>query len=469
MGIETEFRRLADEAALLEDEELERYLRGLPAPVRRLVEEAWCLQAHDGQEEPQGDWRVWLMMAGRGFGKTRAGAEWVWARVRARERRPSTSLGTNGLGDGGGGLRIALVGANMDDVEKVMVKGESGLAAVAGAGEGVRWVASRRMAVFEPSGAQAFAYSGEKPDKLRGPQHHFAWCDELAKWSRGQAAWDNLMLGMRLGERPRTLVTTTPRPIALLKAIRKLERCTVTRGRTRDNSHLPEDFTAAVEGMYAGTRLGRQELEGELIEDVEGALWTREMIEASRTPLDPSTSLRTGFARDERVFRRIVIGVDPPAGVDGDACGIVVVGLGADGAGYVLEDASVGGLSPDGWAAAVARAAAKWRASRVVAEANQGGKMVEAVLRAAEPELPLKLVHASDGKAARAEPVAVLFERGRVKFAGCFPALEDELAGLTMAGGYEGPGRSPDRADAMVWALSELMLGKDRTPRVLTF
>jgi phage terminase large subunit-like protein len=456
---EAELRRLVDEAALLDDEAFERFLRGLPAPVRRVVEEAWCLYARDGQREPASDWRVWLMMAGRAFGKTRAGAEWVWARVRSHHDAASTGVRVEGP------LRIALVGANMDDVEKVMVKGESGLQAVAGTGEEARWVASRQMAVFSLGGgvqAEGYAYSGEKPDKLRGPQHHFAWCDELAKWTHGQATWDNLMLGLRLGERPRTLVTTTPRSGGasgpLLKHIQQLERCALTRGRTSDNPVLTEDFLAAVHSMYAGTRLGRQELEGELIEDVEGALWSREMIESSRS----------GTSTGE--MGRIVIGVDPPAGVGGDACGIVVCGRGEDGVAYVLEDASVEGLSPDGWAAAVARAARRWGASRVVAEANQGGRMVESVLRAVEPELPLKLVHASEGKCARAEPVAALFERGRAKFAGCFPRLEDELAGLTIAGGYEGPGRSPDRADACVWAMSELMLGKAaRVPRVLTF
>ena len=364
-------------------------------------------------------------------------------------------------------LRIALVGANMDDVEKVMVKGESGLAACAGTEEAVRWVASRKMASFRIGGkrvAEGYAYSGERPDKLRGPQHHFAWCDEIAKWAHGEAAWDNLMLGLRLGDRPRTMVTTTPRSGGgagtLLKRISGLERCEETRGATGDNLHLPEDYLAAVNGMYAGTRLGRQELEGELIEDVEGALWSRGLIEGSRQ----SGTLPREF------FRRVVIGVDPPAGVDGDACGIVVAGLGRDDIGYVLEDSSVGGVSPDGWAAAVARAARRWQADRVVAEANQGGRMVESVLRAVEPELPLKLVHASEGKAARAEPVAALFERGRAKFAGAFPALEDELAGLTVKGGYEGPGRSPDRADACVWALTELMLGKPRAePRVRFF
>jgi phage terminase large subunit-like protein len=449
---EDDFEDLLDYLAEIEDpEELARLIDRLPTPVRRRVLDAWAWQAHHGQREPGGDWRVWLLRAGRGFGKTRAGAQWVWARAR---RDPAA--------------RIALVGANLDDVVKVMVEGESGLRAAARTSEALRWVASRWTVEFG-NGAQAFAYSAERPEKLRGPQHHFAWCDELAKWAYPNATWDNLMLGLRLGDPstgsgPRAVVTTTPRPIALLKRIEAMDRCATTRGRTAENVHLAGDFVAAVTAMYAGTRLGRQELEGELIEDVEGALFTRGLIEASRAPLD--------YARDERgSFQRIVIGVDPPAGPStslrtGNACGIVVTGL-RDKVGYVLADESVAGLSPEGWAAAVARAAARWRADRVVAEANQGGRMVESVLRAVEPHLPLRLVHASEGKVKRAEPVAALFERGFAKFAGAFPALEDELAGLTLGGGYEGPGRSPDRADAMVWALTELMAGAGRAePRI---
>ena len=236
----------------------------------------------------------------------------------------------------------------------------------------------------------------------------------------------------------------------------------VTRGRTRDNFELAPGFVDYVTGLYGGTRLGRQELDGELVEDVEGSLWPRGLIEGCRTgpPPAPPASGRGDYVR-------IVVGVDPPASAGGDACGIVVCGKGADGTGFVLEDASVSGLRPEGWAAAVARAAELWGADRVVAEANQGGAMVESVLRAAGAGLPVKLVHASRGKAARAEPVACCFERGTAKFAGAFPDLEDELSGLTIGGGYEGPGRSPDRADAMVWALTELMLEKERPqPRV---
>jgi phage terminase large subunit-like protein len=261
------------------------------------------------------------------------------------------------------------------------------------------------------------------------------------------AAWDNLVMGLRLGERPRVLVTTTPRPTRLMQRVMALPDLMQTQGRTRDNPHLPKSFVEAVTAEYAGTRLGRQELDGELIDDVEGALWTRAAIEACRVKRRPK-------------LVRIVIGVDPPAGTTGDACGIVAVGLGNDGCGYVLEDASVAGATPEGWARVVAGCFARVKADRVVAEKNQGGAMVESVLRAAEARLPLTLVHAAKGKVARAEPVAALYERGRVRHVGAFPALEDELCGLVAGGGYEGPGRSPDRADALVWALTELMLGR---------
>jgi phage terminase large subunit-like protein len=433
MGSEAELQRLLRAASRLEGEALERFLKGLPAPVRRMVGELWSWQAHGGQREPRGEWRVWVIRAGRGFGKTRAGAEWVWARVRETP-----------------GAQVALVGANIDDVRKVMVEGESGLARAARTGEWARWVASRQRVEFS-CGAVGFAYSGERPEKLRGPQHHFAWCDELAKWARAEDAWDNLRLGMRLGERPRIVVTTTPKTMALLKRIEAEERCVVTRGRTWENAHVPEDFLEAVTGLYAGTRLGRQELDGELIEDADGALWTRETLEGAR---ESGT-----FARGE--MKRIVVGVDPPASAGGDACGIVVCGKGADGMLWVLADHSVRGLRPEGWARAVVAAAEAWGADRVVAEKNQGGDMVESVLRSVESALPVKMVAAVLGKAARAEPVAALFEAGKARLAGAFPQLEDELAGMTIAGGYCGPGRSPDRADALVWAMSELAFGRE--------
>ncbi len=399
----------------------------LPELALRTIAEEWWWAAHGGQIAPEGLWEVWLILAGRGFGKTRAGAEWVWAMARAFP-----------------GARIALVGGSLDEVRGVMVEGESGIIACARHGEGLRWRPARGELVF-PSGARAFAYSGAHPAKLRGPQHHFAWADELAKWARAKGSWDNLRLGMRLGEAPRIVVTTTPAPGATLRRIEAAKATAVTRGRTWQNPHLPSRFVAAMIAEHGGTRLGRQELEGLLFDDAAGALWTRELVERCRVP--PWDPVETG------ALRRIVVGVDPPAS-DG-VCGIVACGQGADGIAYVLGDYSLSG-SPQGWARRVAWAAQAWRADRVIAEANNGGEMVRQTLLGAEANLPVTLVNASRGKSARAEPIMVRFENGKAKFAGCFPALEDELCGLIAGGGYEGPGASPDRADAMVWAMTEL-------------
>jgi phage terminase large subunit-like protein len=399
----------------------------------------WPTWVHEGQEPPEGaDWRVWVMLAGRGFGKTRAGAEWVSGLARAM---PDACF--------------ALVAATADEARRVMVEGRSGLIAVARPKERseMQWEPSRRRLRFA-SGAEAFLYSGANADGLRGPEHHFAWCDELAKWEQAQAAWDNLMLGLRLGEAPRALVTTTPRPIAALRAIIGEEGAVRTGGATAGNPHVADRFVTAMERQHGGTRFGRQELEGELLEDVEGALWPRELIERSRS---------VPLARE--MGRMVVIGVDPPASAGG-TCGIVACGLDREGIAYVLADHSIGGVSPEAWARKVASAAEVHGAAKVVAEANNGGAMVEAVLKGAGLRLAVKLVHAAEGKAARAAPVAALFESGKARFAGRFAALEEELAGLSWGGGYQGPGRSPDRADAMVWAMTELMLTGGGEPRV---
>ena len=406
----------------------------LSASQRRELDRRWAAWAHDGQMPPDGDWRIWLIRAGRGFGKTRAGAEWVSAVARANPE-----------------ARIALVGATIADAQRVMIDGASGLRAVAWQEEKVVWRMGRGEFVF-PSGARAFLYSAAAPEALRGPEHHAAWCDELAKWRAGDAAWDNLMMGLRLGD-ARVLVTTTPRPVPLMRRLLAMPGLVETVGRTTDNPHLPLSFVAAMAQHYGDTRLGRQELGGEMIEDVAGALWTRALIEACRAVASPAPV-------------RVVVGVDPPAGIGGDACGIVAVALARDDTAYVLEDASVVGASPEGWARAVAACAARHDADRVVVEVNQGGAMVESVLRVAAAALPISKVHACHGKVARAEPVAALYETGRVRHVGAFPALEDELCGLVVGGGYEGPGRSPDRADALVWALTALMLDRGARPRV---
>lgn len=422
-------RDLLLELALLPPDERDRAIAKLSVPMKVEMAGRWHALAHTGQYWPEADWGVWLVRAGRGFGKTRAGAEWV-----------------NGVARRVPEARIALVGATADEARRVMVEGPSGVLATARLDARPAWAASKGE-VRWPGGAIATVYSADSPEGLRGPEHHAAWCDELAKWRRGEAAWDNLMMTMRLGKQPQVMVTTTPRSTALMRRVMALPGLAQTTGRTGDNVHLPAAFVETMTESYGGTALGRQELDGEMIETVAGALWTRAMIEACRVPAAP-------------VLVRVVVGVDPPAGVGGDACGIVAAGLDAAGGGHVIEDASVTGATPEGWARAVAGCAARHGADRVVAEANQGGEMVRSVLQAADTGLPVRLVHASRGKVARAEPVAALYEAGRVRHAGVFPMLEDELCGLVVGGGYEGRGRSPDRADALVWALSELMLGR---------
>ncbi len=420
-------------------------LAGLDATLRRKaiakigaekLRTHWAAWAHQGQIAPLGDWRIWLLLAGRGYGKTRAGAEWVRA-----------------LGEGAPATRIALVGASLNEARAIMVEGDSGLLAIAPHYKRPKWEPSRNRLTW-PNGNIATLFSAESPDGLRGPQHHYAWCDELAKWSYVQETWDNLQMGLRLGAQPRVLITTTPRPIGLLRALVANEEVAISRGTMRDNPFLSPAFIAAMDDAYAGTRLGRQELEGALITDLAGALWSRDRLEIARIKSAP-------------VLTRLVVAVDPPVsiGSNADACGIIAAGLGADGHGYVIEDASLQGATPDGWARAVAACVARHGADRVVAESNQGGAMVAAVLRGAGLALSVKLVHATRGKVARAEPVAALYEAGRVSHIGAFPALEDELCGLMVGGGYEGPGRSPDRADALVYALTELMLGTRPTVR----
>jgi Uncharacterized conserved protein len=429
---------------LLPREERLSALSELGEHEREELQTHWMLWARPQQLAPDNDWRLWLVMAGRGFGKTRAGAEWVRA-----------------VAESDANARIALVAANLAEARAVMVEGESGLLAICPV---------RRRPAFEPSlrrltwpnGAQAMLYSAAEPESLRGPQHSHAWCDEIAKWDnaseRATRAWDNLLFGLRLGEAPRVAATTTPRAVPLLRRLlaEPEDTLAVTRGSTEDNrDNLPERFVRHIRRTYGQSLLGRQELGGELLEDIEGALWTRAMIEQCRAAETPELA-------------RIVVAVDPPASAAGDACGIIIAGRAGDGSAHVLADASVRKASPERWAKAVARASAAWHADRVVAEANQGGAMVASVLQAAGLPMKVRLVHASRGKAARAEPVAALYEAGRVRHVGTFPALEDEMCGLIAGGAYQGPGRSPDRADALVWALTELMLGETARPRIRT-
>ncbi len=423
-------------AAMLPSER-DALLRALGEEGCAWLERDWRCRARPEQLPPDGDWRLWLVMAGRGFGKTRMGAEWV----RAIAERDGSAV-------------IALVGASLHDARAVMVEGESGLLALAQSGRRPVWQPSLRQLKW-PGGARAIIYGAVEPETLRGPQHSHAWADEIGRWPNGIATWDNLMMGLRLGAKPRVMVTTTPRAVPLVKRLVAQEGAVITRGRTIDNAGaLPPDFLDAMTGDYGGTRIGRQELDGELLLDHDGALWTRTMIEAARTNKAPYPLVR------------VVIGVDPSASSRGDACGIVAVGLDREANAFVLEDATAERARPEQWARTVEGVAARWAADRIIAEANNGGEMVRSVLKAAGGHLPVRLVHASRGKTARAEPVAALYERGRVRHAGAFPALEDQLCGLLQAGGYEGPGRSPDRADALVWAVTELLLSGRATARL---
>jgi phage terminase large subunit-like protein len=376
--------------------------------------------ARADQLPPAGDWTTWLFLGGRGAGKTRAGAEWVRGLVYGLPPFSDVEV-----------KRIALVGESFGDVRDVMVEGVSGLLGLTYVDERPSWSAVRRRVEFG-NGAVAQAFSSEDPESLRGPQFEAAWCDELAKWKHAEATWDMLQFGLRLGTRPRQMVTTTPRPIPLLRRLLAEPGTRVTRAATADNhQHLSSAFFSAVVARYEGTRLGRQELDGELIDDRDDALWRRDMLEACRIPDAPE-------------LRRVVVAVDPPAAATrrSDACGIVAAGIDREGIGYVLADASVQGLSPAGWARRAVDLYHRLEADRIIAEVNQGGDMVEAVIRQADDSVPVDKVRANRGKLLRAEPVAALYEKGRVRHVGAFPALEDEMCDFGLGGLSSGARRT---------------------------
>lgn len=376
------------------------------------------------------NWRTWVLLGGRGAGKTFAGAWWINHLAEIADRR------------------FALVGPTLHDVREVMVEGPSGLKALPERARRPRWETGRRRLVW-PNGSEAHAFSAEDPDSLRGPQFHHAWADEFCAWRRPDAVLSNLRLGLRLGDDPRLVVTTTPRPIPALRRLLAESGVVIDRAGTRANAdHLSPGFLAHLKTLYAGTRLEAQELEG-LVVEAEGALFRAEDLARARGHR-PAT------------LDRIVVAVDPPASAGGDACGIVVVGRRDDRA-YVLADRSKAGESPRGWATIVAQTAREFGAHEIVAEKNQGGEMVRTVLAHGGCETAIRLVHASRGKAARAEPVAALYEQGRVVHCGAFPALEEELMAL---GAVEAGGRSPDRADALVWAVTHLLPAPRAGPRV---
>lgn len=418
-------------------------LAKLSTEVRAELRWHWPFWARPNQRAPEGEWLTWLILAGRGFGKTRSGAEWV--RSLACGPTPLTA-GTH--------ARFAIIAETAADARDVLVEGDSGLLAVHPPDFRPLYEPSKRRLTW-PNGAVATLYNATEPDQLRGPQHDAAWCDELAKWQYARESWDQLQFGLRLGDNPRQTITTTPRPIPLLREVMADPRTVVTRGSTIDNAaNLAVSFMEQITTRYAGTRLGRQELEAEILDDVPGALWTRAVLDANRVPADKLPEMA-----------RVVVAIDP-SGTDGDdegdEIGIVVAGRGVDGRGYVMEDVTCK-LSPDGWARMAITAYHRNSADRIVAERNFGGAMVQAVVRSADRSVPFKEVVASRGKAARAEPVSALFEQGRVSIVAGLTALEDELVLMTPSG-FMGEG-SPNRTDAMVWALTEVMLAHQAPER----
>lgn len=406
------------------------------AEAERLLYD-WRFWARPNQLAPSSDWRVWLILAGRGFGKTRTGAEWVKGKV-----------------ESGGVGRVALVAETAADARDVMVEGESGILATSPKLFRPKYESSKRRLTW-PNGATATTYSAEDPEQLRGPQHGAAWCDELAKWRYARETWDNLMLGLRLGEKPQSVVTTTPRPIPLLREMLTDATVAVTRGSTFENLlNLAPSFRHDVVSRYEGTRLGRQELYAEVLDDVPGALWTRDVLERFRVRSAPPLT-------------RVAVAIDPAvtSGEHADETGMIVGGVDKFQQGYVLADLSCR-ASPDQWARRALLAFDQYEADLILAEVNNGGELVESVLRAAalamkRPMPPFKAVHASRGKRTRAEPISLFYEQGRCHHVGLLPLLEDQMC-VFVPDETDG---SPDRVDALVWLFTELMLGAGQGSR----
>jgi phage terminase large subunit-like protein len=389
----------------------------------------WAFWARPDQAPPDGDWIIWLILAGRGAGKTRAGAEAVrhW-------------INTYPI--------VNLIGATLADARDIMVRGESGILACCRRDERPQFHATD-LRLEWPNGAVSMLFSAEEPDRLRGKQHMKLWCDELAAW-RQPDAFDQAMLGLRLGHKPQAVITTTPRPTKIIKALSGGEDTIVTRGSTFDNkAHLARAFLERITARYKGRAIGRQELFAEIVEETPGALWSRALLERQRVAPEAAP----------KEFAEIVVAVDPPArsGSKSDECGIIVAAKAQNGLFYVLADLTSQGETPGAWGARVGAAFRGFEANRVVAEINQGGDMVTEVLRQSEPNLPVRAVHATRGKFLRAEPIAAAYERRLVFHAGTFMKLEDQLCALTPDFDRRAAGFSPDRADALVWALADLL------------
>lgn len=413
------------------DDQREEVLSKLGDEAAYAIRWDWEYFARENQILPEGDWSYWLIMAGRGFGKTRTGAETVrqWAK-------------TNKY--------VNLIGATSDDAKDIMIEGESGILSCCPKEERPYYKKHERKLEW-PSGCVSLVFTADEPERMRGKQHEKLWGDELAAW-RYPEAWDQAKFGLRLGSRPQALLTTTPRPTKVMRELVNDPNCVVTRGSTYDNrDNLATNFFDEIIKKYEGTRLGRQELEAELLEDTPGALWTQKNVDQYRVPVG-----------DQPAMRRIVVAVDPSVTntENSDETGIVAAGLGIDGKGYILGDDS-GRYSPDEWAKRAVAMYHRLDADRIVAEKNQGGDMVERVLRSADWNVPITLVSASRGKVTRAEPIAALYEQGRVGHVGRYDVLEDQMVAFTSDFDRRVQGYSPDRVDALVWALTELF------PRIL--
>lgn len=425
----------AQSLASLPKAELVAKLGSMTTAQKASLRYHWAFWARANQIAPEGDWLTWMILAGRGFGKTRSGAEWI--RAGACGKTPLTP---------GKFHRFAIIAETSADARDVLVEGESGILAVHPKDFRPLYEPSKRRLTW-PNGAVGTLYNATEPDQLRGPQHSAAWCDELAKWQYARETWDQLQFGLRLGEHPQVCITTTPRPIPVIKEIMADAKTVTTRGSTIDNkANLAESFMAQIVAKYEGTRLGRQELHAEILDDVPGALWTRAMLDVA-------------VCTDHPELSRVVVAIDP-SGTNGndeghDSVGIVIAGRGIDGRCYVLADESCN-LSPDGWARRAITAYHRHDADRIVAEINYGGAMVEAIIRNADRSVAYKTVTASRGKSIRAEPIAAFYEQGRVSHLRGMDKLEDQMM-LMTSGGFQGEG-SPDRVDALVWAITELMI-----------
>lgn len=438
---------LAASLASLPAQQREAILAELSVAEAEALEYDWPFWARPNQLAPPGDWSFWLLLAGRGFGKTRTGAEWV------REIKQTHSP-------------IAFVAPTAADARDVMVEGPAGILAISPPWDRPIYEPSKRRLTW-PNGARGALFSADEPERLRGPQHAAAWCDEAGAWRYADDAWDMLMFGLRLGDHPRCLITTTPRPIKLIRELLKDPGCIPTRGSTYDNrANLAPTFFQKIVAKYEGTRLGRQELNAELLDDVPGALWQRAVIDALRKKLTEMVGeaaineLGAERALGKRM-RQINVAIDPAvtSGENSSETGITVQGRGDDGHGYLLEDLS-GRYQPHEWATIAIKAFQRWEADTIVAEVNNGGDLVRATLRAVDPNIPFRAVRASRGKFTRAEPVAALYEQRRMHHVGSFPQIEDQMCAMVPDFDVQTAGYSPDRLDAMVWGFTELMLGQ---------